>query len=49
METKTTELRFRVSPKDKEAIKHEARKEKLSVSEYLRLVALDTKLKRART
>jgi hypothetical protein len=48
MELKTSEVRFRVSPKEKQAIERQAERAKLSVSEYLRVTALEAKLKRAK-
>jgi hypothetical protein len=48
MELKETELKFRLTKSEKEAITQQARQEQLSVSEYLRLRALKPKLKRAR-
>lgn len=43
MELKSAEVRFRLSPKEKQAIEKKAKSAKLSVSEYLRLVALEAK------
>ena len=49
MELRETELKFRLTKSEKEAIIKQARQEQLSVSEYLRLRALRPKLKKART